>query len=75
MPRDFASIIYTTGILGLFHLDRGKTGRMSKVLWLSAVWVFLISSHPVSGMMSRVLLPNGSMKEFRAALWPIGRQG
>ena len=43
-----ASFIFTMGILGLFYLDRDKTVRMSKALWIPAVWLFLISSRPAS---------------------------
>jgi exopolysaccharide production protein ExoQ len=48
MPPAIASIIFAFGILGLFYLDRDKTVRMSKALWIPAVWLFLISSRPVS---------------------------
>src|SRR6267378_8185244 len=48
MPPAIASIIFTIGILGLFYLDRDKTVRMSKALWIPAVWLFLISSRPLS---------------------------
>jgi exopolysaccharide production protein ExoQ len=48
MPPAIASIIFTIGILGLFYLDRDKTVRMSKALWIPAVWLFLISSRPAS---------------------------
>jgi exopolysaccharide production protein ExoQ len=48
MPPAIASIIFTIGILGLFYLDRDKSRRMSKALWIPAVWLFLISSRPAS---------------------------
>jgi exopolysaccharide production protein ExoQ len=48
MPPAIASIIFTIGILGLFYLDRDETVRMSKALWIPAVWLFLISSRPAS---------------------------
>lgn len=48
MPPLIASIIYAIGILGLFYLDRGQIPRMSKALWIPAIWLFLISSRPVS---------------------------
>jgi O-antigen ligase len=48
MPPTIASIIVMIGILGLSYLDRDKTVRMSKALWIPAVWLFLISSRPVS---------------------------
>src|SRR6266404_3743951 len=48
MPPTIASIIFTIGILGLFYLDRHEDSRVSKALWIPAVWLFLISSRPVS---------------------------
>src|SRR5712664_3717600 len=48
MPPAIDSIIFTIGILGLFYLNRDKSVRMSKALWIPAVWLFLISSRPVS---------------------------
>ncbi len=46
MPPIIASIIFTIGILGLFYLDRHEDSRVSKALWIPAVWLFLISSRP-----------------------------
>jgi O-antigen ligase len=43
-----ATIIFAIGILGLFYLDREKKARTFGALWLPAVWLFLISSRPVS---------------------------
>src|ERR1700687_1941943 len=48
MPPAIASIIYTIGILGLLYLDRHEDSRVSKALWIPAVWPFLISSRSVS---------------------------
>ena len=48
MPPSIASIIYAVGILVLFHLDRDDGPRMSKALWIPAVWLFLTSSRGVS---------------------------
>src|SRR5882672_10770903 len=48
MPPAIASIIFTIGILGLFYLDRHEDSRVSKALWIPAVWLFLISSRPAS---------------------------
>jgi O-antigen ligase len=48
MPPTIASIIFTIGILGLFYLDRHEDSRVSKALWIPAVWLFLISSRPLS---------------------------
>ena len=48
MPRAVATVIYAVGILGLFYLDRDEDSRMSKALWIPAVWLFLTSSRGVS---------------------------
>jgi exopolysaccharide production protein ExoQ len=48
MPPAIASIIFTIGIVGLFYLDRHEDSRVSKALWIPAIWLFLISSRSVS---------------------------
>ena len=48
MPPIIASIIFTIGIIGLFYLDRHQDRRVSQALWIPAVWLFLISSRPLS---------------------------
>src|SRR5271157_787729 len=48
MPPIVASVIFAIGILGLFYLDRDEDSRMSKALWIPAVWLFLIGSRGVS---------------------------
>jgi O-antigen ligase len=48
MPPAVAIVTYAIGIVGLFYLDRGTGPRMSKALWIPAVWLFLTSSRPVS---------------------------
>jgi O-antigen ligase len=48
MPPSVATVFFYIGILGLFYLDRHGKSRLSKALWIPAVWIFLISSRPVS---------------------------
>jgi O-antigen ligase len=36
------------GIAGLFYLDRDKTVRTSKALWLPVIWFWIVGSRPVS---------------------------
>src|SRR5690348_12887602 len=48
MPAAIASIICTVGILGLFYLDRDKNTTTSWALWIPAVWLFVMSSRPIS---------------------------
>src|SRR5271157_2354814 len=44
MHQAVATVIYVGGILVLFYLDRDEDLRMSKALWIPAVWLFLTSS-------------------------------
>jgi O-antigen ligase len=48
LPPAVATIIYAIGICGLFYLDRHKDSRISNAIWIPAVWLFLISSRPIS---------------------------
>jgi exopolysaccharide production protein ExoQ len=43
-----AFLICSAGIAGLFFLDRDKSVRNSKALWLPVIWLWLIGSRPVS---------------------------
>ena len=43
-----ATLICACGIAGLFYLDRDKTVRTSKALWLPIIWIALAGSRPVS---------------------------
>jgi O-antigen ligase len=48
LPPIVAAIIFTIGIVGLFYLDRHQGSQVSKAFWIPAVWLFLISSRPIS---------------------------
>ena len=43
-----AFLICSTGIAGLFFLDRDKSVRTSKALWLPVIWLWIAASRPVS---------------------------
>ncbi len=43
-----ASLVYACGIAGLFYLDRDKSIRTSKALWLPVLYLWIIGSRPVS---------------------------
>src|SRR5271163_4495265 len=43
-----AFLICITGIAGLFFLDRDKSTRNSKALWLPVIWIWITGSRPVS---------------------------
>jgi exopolysaccharide production protein ExoQ len=48
MPPIVATLICVIGIAGLFYLNRYDGPRASKALWIPAIWLFIISSRPVS---------------------------
>lgn len=43
-----ASVVYACGVVGLFYLDRDKTVRTSKALWLPVIYLWVLGSRPVS---------------------------
>lgn len=48
MNPSLASLVYTLGIAGLFYLDRDKTIKTSKALWLPVLYLGIIGSRPIS---------------------------
>lgn len=49
MPPQIATALFAVGIAGLFWLDRDKSVRVSKALWLPIIWVAINGSRSVSG--------------------------
>jgi exopolysaccharide production protein ExoQ len=48
MNPSLASLICACGIAGLFYLNRDRSLRTSKALWLPVIWICLVGSRPVS---------------------------
>jgi exopolysaccharide production protein ExoQ len=48
MNPSLASLICACGIIALFYLDRDKTVRTSKALWLPVIYFWIVGSRPVS---------------------------
>jgi exopolysaccharide production protein ExoQ len=48
MPPNIALFICFVGIAGLFFLDRDKSVRTSKALWLPTIWLWIVGSRSVS---------------------------
>src|SRR6516162_6494930 len=48
MNPTLASLVYACGIVGLFYLDRDKSIRTSKALWLPVLYLWSLGSRPVS---------------------------
>src|SRR5215467_4502694 len=43
-----ANLVYACGIAGLFYLDRDRSLRTSKALWLPVLYLWVIGSRPIS---------------------------
>jgi exopolysaccharide production protein ExoQ len=48
MGAQLAFLICSVGIAGLFYLDRDKSVRTSKALWLPVIWLWIAGSRAVS---------------------------
>src|SRR3974390_2680944 len=48
MSPTLANLVYACGIAGLFCLDRDRSVRTSKALWLPVAYLWIIGSRPVS---------------------------
>jgi exopolysaccharide production protein ExoQ len=48
MNSSLALLIFSVGVAGLFYLDREKSIRTSKALWLPVIWLWIAGSRPVS---------------------------
>ncbi len=43
-----AFLICAVGTAGLFYLDRDRSARSSRALWLPVIWLWIVGSRPVS---------------------------
>src|SRR5580692_4892807 len=48
MSSFIATVIFFAGVTGLFYLNRDKSLKTSKALWLPILWLLIIGSRPVS---------------------------
>jgi len=48
MNTTVALLVFGIGIAGLFFLDRDKSVRPSKALWLPVIWLWIVGSRPAS---------------------------
>jgi exopolysaccharide production protein ExoQ len=58
MPPNIAAIVFTLGVLGLFALNRDRTVRTSKALWIPVIWLLINGSRPVSAWLQLQTLQN-----------------
>jgi exopolysaccharide production protein ExoQ len=59
MNPSLASLVYACGIAGLFYLDRDKSIRTSKALWLPVVYLWIVGSRSISAWLG-ISPPAGS---------------
>jgi exopolysaccharide production protein ExoQ len=48
MSPSLASLVYVLGICGLFYLNRDKSVRTSRALWIPVIWFWILGSRAVS---------------------------
>ena len=65
MNPSLATLICACGIAGLFYLDRDKTIRPSKALWLPVVWIWIVGSRAVSAWFG--LTPTGANAQLEGS--------
>jgi exopolysaccharide production protein ExoQ len=63
MGTPLAFLVCSIGIAGLFYLDRDRSIRISKALWLPVIWLWIAGSRPAS-----VWLGSGSAGDLSATL-------
>jgi exopolysaccharide production protein ExoQ len=63
MNPSIASLLYACGIAGLFYLDRDKSIRTSKALWLPVLYLLVLGSRPVSYWLG-ITPPSGTNSQF-----------
>src|ERR1700751_3150618 len=48
MNPSLARLLFAVGIAGLFYLNRDKSVRTSRALWISVIWLWIFGSRSVS---------------------------
>jgi len=48
MNATIANLVYIFGVAGLFYLNRDKSARTSKAVWLPVLYLWVLGSRPVS---------------------------
>jgi exopolysaccharide production protein ExoQ len=61
MGATLALLICSIGIAGLFFLDRDKSVRTSKALWLPVIWLWILGSRPVTAWLGTGSVSGGQL--------------
>jgi len=62
MNPSFASLICVAGISGLLYLDRDRSVRLSKAIWVPGIWLTLVGSRPLSSWFGVTATENTSVE-------------
>ena len=60
MGAPLAFLIFSVGVAGLFYLDRDRSVRTSKALWLPVIWIWIAGSRSFSAWLAAVGIGGGS---------------
>src|SRR5690348_10701540 len=58
--KAIATLICAATVAGLLYLDRDRTVRTSKALWIPGIWVALLGSRPLSSWLG--VIPSGDVQ-------------
>jgi exopolysaccharide production protein ExoQ len=52
MTPSLALVVFSAGVIGLFYLDRDKSVRTSKALWLAVPWMWINASRSIAAWLA-----------------------
>jgi exopolysaccharide production protein ExoQ len=68
MGATLALLICSVGVAGLFYLDRDKSVRTSKALWLPVAWLWIVGSRSVSAWLGVFGVQSGPAGQLASTL-------
>jgi exopolysaccharide production protein ExoQ len=68
MGATLALLICSVGVAGLFYLDRDKSVRTSKALWLPVAWLWIVGSRSVSAWLGVFGVASGPAGQLASTL-------
>jgi exopolysaccharide production protein ExoQ len=68
MGSTLALFVFIVGITGLFFLDRDKSVRTSKALWLPVIWLWINGSRSISAWLGNGPQADSTIDQFMAGI-------
>jgi exopolysaccharide production protein ExoQ len=62
MSPSLATLVYCVGVVGLFYIDRDKSLRTSKALWLPVIWLWIVGSRAISLWLNMTPTPGSDVQ-------------